>query len=185
MYFFNEMFKKAGRGDKRNSVLDVMAVAAQHFDKMATNIITKDSLEGCMEKAARGTHVFVGLGKMHCWYNLVPWYRQGYIVEGQEMLLVFPVGFAMRKDYYLRREIDLIARRLFETGWYDALDRQFYRKCLTNENFGKESILPDNRHLLSVLGGGCSLSRVFLCAELLVDWTAKLYRGHMPASIGR
>ncbi|KAH9377892.1 hypothetical protein HPB48_023108 [Haemaphysalis longicornis] len=171
---FDEIFENSGRDNKHYSVLDVMAAAAQRYEEMAGSMKTRDSVAGCMEKAARGTHVFVGFGRQHCWYNRVSWYKRGYIVEGKETLLVFPVGFAMRKDYNLRKQIDLIARRVFETGWLDALERRTFWKCSTNENFRKEPTIPNNWLLLGVLVVGCTLSLAFFCVELVVVRTAAL-----------
>ncbi|KAH9377886.1 hypothetical protein HPB48_021171 [Haemaphysalis longicornis] len=182
-YAFDEIFEKAGRGDKHYGVLDVMAAAAQRYEKLRGNMKTRDSVTGCMEKAARGTHVFVGFGRQHCWYNRIPWYQRGYIVEGEETLLMFPVGFAMRKDYNIRKQMDLIVRRVFETGWLDALDRRTFWKCSTNENIRKEPTMPDKWLLLGVLIVGCSLSLAFFCVELVAVRTAAPCGVQMPASV--
>ncbi|KAH9376361.1 hypothetical protein HPB48_023099 [Haemaphysalis longicornis] len=163
------MFKKHDRNDRHFSILDAMAAAAQRFEKLPGPVKTRDSLAGCMKKAAKGTHVYVGFGGMHCWYNKQRWYQQGLIVEGQETLLTIPCGFAMRKDYHLRRQINLIARKIGG----DGLELPPTEGCWSGSALGRKNVkneihLPHIHQLFVVIGVGCLLSLVFLSGEFLV-----------------
>ncbi|KAH9377815.1 hypothetical protein HPB48_013508 [Haemaphysalis longicornis] len=177
-FIFDVIFNKAGRNDQQFSIVDAIAAASQRFEKHSGPLKTRDSLAGCMNKVAKGTHVYVGFGGMDCWHNKEHWYQQHNTVEGQETLLTIPTGFAMRKDYYLRRHIDLIGRRLVETGWNDRQENLEHWRCFGKENLRKELNLPVVRQLFGVISVGCSLSLVVFGVELLLGFTAAHWYHH-------
>lgn len=175
---FDVIFSKAGRNDQQFSVIDLIAAASQRFEKHSGPLKTRHTLAGCMNKVTKGTHVYVGFGGMHCWHYKEPWYQQRNTVQGRETLLTIPTGFAMRKDKYLRRHIDLIARRLVETGWNDRQQNLEHWRCFGKENLRKEFNLPGIRQVFGLLSVGFSLTLVVFGVELRLGLTAAHWYHH-------
>ncbi|KAH9377882.1 hypothetical protein HPB48_000487 [Haemaphysalis longicornis] len=172
-FYLDVLLGNAGRGNKRDNIIDAMAAVAHRLESSAGHLKTPHSITSCMEKAAKGTHVFLITAVARCWYKKSLLYRRGLIIEGEEALLAIPTGFAMKKSYYLRHEIDHIARRLVETGWNHRRARKLFWLCQEQENSLRELNPWNIRLFLGVMCIGCSLSAVVLGIELVV--------GCMPA----
>ncbi|KAL1487387.1 hypothetical protein MTO96_008011 [Rhipicephalus appendiculatus] len=142
-----------------SDVVDVMALAARRWGNGRRGFT--GSLETCLERTRRGTHVLFSDGIDFCKFSRY----EEKIVIGEKPIRSLIGGFPIRRAYPLRAELILLAHRIFETGW----DIRFSRSLAWNCSGVVEKHEADfgTAHLFYLYGAFCAVSALSLLLEFL------------------
>ncbi|KAL3203824.1 hypothetical protein MRX96_041667 [Rhipicephalus microplus] len=83
------------------------------------------SMQSCLERTKRGTHVLFSAGIDPCRHSR--YYTA--VAEGQEPIRTLIGGFPVRRDYEQSSQLISLVRRIFETGWDIRFTRFAKWKC--------------------------------------------------------
>ncbi|KAH7950099.1 hypothetical protein HPB49_019561 [Dermacentor silvarum] len=133
-----------------SGVVHAMAKSAKRWARSRGDFT--GSIQSCLERTRRGTHVLFAGGIDPCRHSQF----QKTIVEGQEQIRTLIGGFPVRRDYERRSELISLVRRIFETGWDLRITRNVFnchclgscRRCRFVTVIYSASFQEDRQHVM-------------------------------------
>ncbi|KAH8036617.1 hypothetical protein HPB51_002671 [Rhipicephalus microplus] len=128
--FINVLLSRAdGSG---GDVIDFMAMATRRWGHKQADI--SGSREACLERASRGTHVFLTETFEICKKARF----EDRLAIGERPVLSLIAGFPIKKNHPLSSELRTVVNRISETGWNEHIRRTTQRN-ITNISSDEEA----------------------------------------------